>query len=143
MRPTSKIIAEFVAVFLIGALAGALVMRWSYTESQVTTFMNKTADKPEAMVARMNKRYIDEFHLTPDEMNKIQPTVLEMAQNIYQIRRQFGTDMIAALDKYHAEVAAQLTPEHRAIYEQAMADRHKILSGVLLPDQSSPSTETK
>jgi uncharacterized membrane protein len=143
MRPTRKIIAEFVAVFLIGAIAGALVMRWTFTESQVTTFMNKTADKPEAMVARMNKRYTDEHHLSPEELQKIQPTLLEMAQNIYQIRRQFGTDMIAALDKYHQQIAEQLTPEHRAAYEQAMADHRKNLSAALLPDQSSPSPETK
>jgi len=105
--------------------------------------MSKTADKPDAMVARMNKKYADEFHLTPEELQKIQPTVAEMAQNIYQIRTQFSSDIIAALDKYHQQIAEQLTPEHRAAYEQAMADRHKVLSTLLQPDQSSPGTGAK
>jgi uncharacterized membrane protein len=142
MRPSRKIIAEFVAVFLIGAVAGGLVSR-TYTDNRVTTFMSKTAEKPDAMVARMNKKYAADYHLSPDELQRIQPILTEMAQNVYQVRHQFGSDMIATLDKYHDQIAQQLTPDHRTAYEQAMADRHKNLSAILLPDQSSPSTGAK
>jgi len=41
IRPTRKIIAEFVGVFLIGAVAGGLVV-WKATDTQLTTFMSRS-----------------------------------------------------------------------------------------------------
>ena len=43
MCRTRKIVAEFVAVFLVGALAGGLVT-WSYTDTQASTFLSRAAD---------------------------------------------------------------------------------------------------
>ncbi|MCE0524049.1 MAG: hypothetical protein LV480_14170 [Methylacidiphilales bacterium] len=137
IRPTRKIVAEFVGVFLIGALAGALVT-CSLTDTQLSTFMSRAANKPDSIAARLNKKYADEFHLTPDELNRIQPIVNEMAQQMYAVRHQFGVDILATLDKYHTQIAEQLTPEHRAAYEAAMAEKRKKLNSVLLPDQGSP-----
>lgn len=142
MRPTRKIVAEFLAVFLIGALAGGLVT-WSCTDKQASTFMSRAADKPDNMVARINKKYADEFHLTPDELNRIQPIINEMAQHTYQVRHQFGQDFMTSFDKYHQEIAEQLTPEHRVAYEKAIAERRAKLSSLLLPDQSSPNEGAK
>jgi uncharacterized membrane protein len=141
MRPTRKIIADFIGVFLIGALAGGLVT-WSYTDTRLFTFMSRTND-PDSMVARINKKYADEYHLTPDELNRIQPTIKEMAQHVYQVRHRFGLDIMTTLDEYHQKIAAQLTPDHRAAYEKSIAERKKKLTSMLLPDQSSPSQETK
>jgi uncharacterized membrane protein len=144
MRTTRKIIAEFVGVFLIGAIAGGLVT-WNFSNSSVnaTVFLSNTADKPDAMLVRLNKKYVTDFHLSPEELQRIQPTLKDMAQNIYLIRHQFGADMMGALDKYHDEISAQLTPEHRADYDKAIAERHKRLSALLLPDESSPSPGAK
>jgi len=141
MRPTRKIIADFIGVFLIGALAGGLAT-WSYTDTQLSSFMTRT-NNPDIFVVRLNKKYSDEYHLTPDELNRIQPTIKEMAQHIYQVRHQFGVDVMATLDDYHQQIAAQLTPEHRAAYEKAVAERKKKLASMLLLDQSSPSQGTK
>ena len=66
----------------------------------------------------------------------------EMALNIFQVRHQFGVDIMAKLDKYHQKVAEQLTPEHRAAYEKANAERKTTLAGMLL-DQSSPPEGAK
>jgi len=137
MSLTRKIIADFVGVFLIGAVAGGLVM-WCITDKQLTTFMTNT-NNPDSMVARINKKYVDEYHLTPDELNRIQPEIKEMAQHLYQVRHQFGLDVMATLDDYHQKIAAQLTPEHRAAYEKTVADHRNRLSSLLLPDQSSPN----
>jgi uncharacterized membrane protein len=142
MRPTHKIIGDFVGVFLIGALAGGLVT-WSVTDTQLSTFMSRAAATPDSMVARIDKKYVDDYHLTPDEINRIQPTVKEMAQHLYQVRHQFGLDVMATLDEYHEKIAEQLTPEHRAAYEKAIADRRNKLNSLLLPDQSSPSQGSK
>jgi uncharacterized membrane protein len=141
MRPTRKIIAEFVGVFLIGAVAGGL-LTWSATDTQLSSFMSRTYD-PDHLITRINKKYAEEYHLSPEELNKIQPQVKEMTQQLYQTRRQFGLDVLATLDKYHQQIAEQLTPEHRDAYEKAVAARQKKLSALLLPDQSSPSGGAK
>jgi len=140
MRPTRKIVAEFVGVFLVGALAGGLLVSGT-TDTPLMSFMNKTANKPDAIVARINKKYAQDYNLSPDEIAKIQPLVQDMAQHIYQARHQFGLDIMSTLDDYHAKIAAQLTPEHRDAYEKAMADRRKTLSSVLLPDPSGSSDD--
>jgi len=141
MRLTRKIIADFIGVFLIGALAGGLVT-WSFTDTRLSTFMSRTNDGPDNMVARLNKKYADEYHWTPDEISRVQPQVKEMAQHLYQVRHKFGLDIMATLDEYHPKIAAQLTPEHRAAYEKVTAERKTKLANMLL-DQSSPSQETK
>jgi uncharacterized membrane protein len=142
MRPTHKIIAEFIGVFLIGAVAGGLVT-WSYTDTQLSTFMSRTNDPVDSIVSRITKKYADEYHLTPDELNRIQPEIKEMAQRVYQVRHQFGVDIMATLDDYHQKIAEQLTPEHRAAYEATTAERRKKLAALLLPDQSSPTEGAK
>ena len=141
MRTTRKIIVDFIGVFLIGALAGGL-LTWRATDTQLSSFMTRT-NNPDSFVVRINKKYSDEYHLTPDELSRIQPAIKEMAQHIYQVRHQFGLDVMATLDEYHQKIAAQLTPEHRAAYEKAVAERKKKLNSMLLLDQSSPSQEAK
>ncbi len=141
MRPTRKIIADFIGVFLIGALAGGLAT-WSYTDTRLSTFMSRTND-PDSMAARIDKKYADEYHLTPDEQSRIDPLTREMTRRLYQFRHQFGVDVIVTLDDYHRKIAAQLNPEHRAAYEKAIAEHEKKLTSVLLPDQSSPTQEPK
>ena len=137
MRPTSKIIAEFVGVFLIGGLAGGL-LEWSYTDTQLSTFMSRT-NSPEGLAQRLSTRYVADYHLTDEEMKKIQPDVLAMARHVYLIRHQFGIDIVATLDDYHAKIAANLTPEHRAAYEAAQAERKKKTTAMLLPDPAAQS----
>ena len=142
MRPTRKIITEFIGVFLIGAVAGGLVT-WSSTDRQLSTFMSRTNNGPDSMVARITKKYADEYHLTPDELNRIQPEIKEMAQHIYQVRHQFGVDIMATMEEYHQKIAEQLTPEHREAYEKTIAEHDKKLGSILLPDQSSPNQGSK
>ena len=115
---------------------------WCYNDTQLVSFMSRSSD-PDKLVERINKKYADEYHLTPEEMEKIRPLTKEMGQHIYQVRHQFGVDIISTLDDYHAQIAAQLTPEHRSAYEAAMAVRKKKLSAVLLTDPGSPTPASK
>ncbi len=132
MRPTRKIVAEFIGVFLIGSLAGGLVT-WSFEDTQLASFMTRTTS-PESMQARIEKKYATEYQLTPDEQKRIQPLILAMTRHIYLVRHQFGVDIISTLDDYHAKIAAQLDPEHRAAYQAAMATRKTQMTSMLLPD---------
>jgi len=142
MRLSSKITGEFVAVFLIGVAVGVLAM-WDYTDTEMTSFMTRTNDSDSVMVARINQKYIKEYNLTPDELDRIQPLVKEMAQHMSHIRHQFGIDIISTYSDYHARIAEQLTPEHRAAYEKASAERQKQLSDLLKLDQSASDQAQK
>ncbi len=165
MRLSSKITGEFIGVFLIGTLVGAMVMwDWAAVEentligltagetnldsgspapgkdgaatpdAKLSQFMSRTNDADQ-MIARINDKYRNEYHFTQEELDRIQPTVKELAEHVSQVRHQFGVDIIATLDTYHEKIAAQLTPEHRAAYEKANAEREKQISHMLLLDQ--------
>lgn len=141
MRGTRKIIAEFVGVFVIGGLAGGL-LTWSYTDRELTSFMSRTNNQ-DKLVERITKKYTDEYHFSPEELARIQPLILEMAQHVYQVRHRFSVDILAVGDEYHQKIAEQLTPEHRTVYEKAIADRRQQLTSLLQLDQTSPTPGTK
>jgi len=141
MQLSAKIVCEFAAVFLIGTVAGALIMWDCTSESELSKFMTKTNDSDSVMVARINAKYVTEYHLTPEEIDRIQPLVKEMAQKMSHIRRQFGTDIIAAYSDYHDKIAVLLTPEHRDIYLKASVERKKQLGEILKIDQTSSSDQ--
>jgi hypothetical protein len=136
MQLSRKIAGEFAAVFLIGAVVGGLVAWDCTTDTELTKFMTKTNDSDSVMVARINQKYVDEYHLTSDEIARIQPTVKEMAQKMSHIRHQFGIDIISTYGDYHDKIAEQLTPDHRAAYEKASTERKKQLSDLLKLDQN-------
>ncbi|HEX4141485.1 MAG TPA: hypothetical protein VHY09_14140 [Candidatus Methylacidiphilales bacterium] len=141
MANTRKLIAQFVGVFVIGALAGGLVS-YSLSDTSLTMAMSHW-NNADALEARINARYISDYHLTPDEMEKIKPLTKQLAQDLYKIRHQFGVDVIDTLNRDHAAIAAQLTPEHRSVYEAKMTDRTDKLSAALMGDQSSPAQGQK
>ena len=141
MANTRKLVAQFIAVFLIGAVAGGL-LTWSFSDNQLTTAMSHW-NNPDTLEARINAKYAKDYQLTPDEIEKIKPLTRQLAQDLYRIRHQFGVDIIDTLNRDHAAIAAQLTPDHRASYEAKMTDRTGKLSATLLGDQSSPAPVQK
>jgi hypothetical protein len=143
MQLSRKIAGEFAAVFLIGAVVGGLVV-WDFAaNTELKQFMTKMNDSDSVMVDRINKKYVTDYHLTPDEIAQIQPIVKEMAQRMSHIRHQFGIDIISSYADYHTQIAEKLTPEHRAAYEKASSERKKQLSDLLMLDQNPSDTGAK
>jgi hypothetical protein len=138
---TRKLITDFVVVFVLGAVVGGLVM-WSYQDTKLSSFMS-SSNNPDVLVARINAKYASDYHLSKEEIDRVQPLVKEMAQHIYQFRHQFGIDIISTLDQYHQQIADKLNPEHKAAYLAIMAERHKKMSNLLLLDPGSPTTDQK
>lgn len=133
MLPSGKIGTAFVGVFFIGALSGGLIT-WGFTDRQLSTFMSRTNDPDTVIIERINKKYVHDYNLSPDELARIQPLVKEMAQHTTQTRHQFALDIINAYEDYHAKIAAQLDPPHRDAYQKAIAKRDKELRAMLLID---------
>jgi hypothetical protein len=142
MLPSGKIGAAFVGVFLIGALSGGLVT-WSFTDKQLSTFMTNSNDPDTVIVERINKKYVHDYNLSPDELARIQPLIKAMAHHTTQIRHQFAMDFITAFEENHAKIAAQLDPPHREAYQAATAERDKELRAMLLIDAGTSDTEQK
>ena len=142
MRLSRKIAVEFAGVFVIGALAGALAM-WNFTDTELTKFMKRTNDPESVIVARINQKYTTQYHLSSEEMNRIQPLIQEMARHISQARRQFGTDILGTVENYHRQIAAELTPDHRALYLRANEERSKQISKMLLLDPQPKGPESR
>jgi hypothetical protein len=138
MLPSGKIGTAFAGVFFIGALSGGLIT-WGFTDRQLSTFMSHTNDPVPVIVDRINKKYVHDYNLSPEELARIKPMIQSMAQQITQIRHQFAVDIISAYEKNHATVAAQLDPPHRAAYEAATAKRDKELRAMLQIDASDIS----
>jgi hypothetical protein len=141
MLASPKLAAAFIGIFVVGGGVGALITQY-FEDKQLSTFFQHTSD-PDGWVAHINDKYTKQYDLTVDEQNQIKPLTKEMAQHLYQLRRQFGLDVIAALDDYHEKVAAQMTPEQRAAYEADNLARKKRMTGMLLFDESSPEQGQK
>ncbi len=134
MLLSRKITAAFAAIFIIGVLVGMLIA-WDLADTKLSDFMKKTGD-PTSMVARIDQKYSKDYQLTPDEQSRIHPLTKEMAQHLYQVRQQFGMDILATLDDYHQKIGEQMTPAQREAYDKANADRKKRMSAMLLLDQN-------
>jgi hypothetical protein len=141
MANTRKLVAQFVGVFVIGALVGGLLTN-SLSDTSLTTAMSHW-NNADSLETRINTKYANEYHLTPDEMEKIKPLTKQLAQDLYKIRHQFGVDIVDTLNRDHAAIAAQLTPEHKAAYEAKMSDVTGKINAALLGDQSSPTPGQK
>ena len=142
MLPSGKIGTAFVGVFFIGALSGGLIT-WGFTDRQLSTFMSRTNDPDTVIIERINKKYVHDYNLSPDELARIQPLVKEMAQHTTQTRHQFALDIISSYENYHAQIAAQLDPAHRDAYRAAFAKRDQELRAMLLIDAETPDQEPK
>ena len=132
LRPTRALTALFVGTFLVGGAVGAL-LDTVFQDMTLTDFLQRTSD-PAAMAARINQKYQDQYHLTPEEQKKIQPLTADMAKHLYNVRRRFGVDVISTLDDYHRRIGAQMTPDHQAAYQKANAIRRQRMTQMLLLD---------
>lgn len=140
MSYPSKIRGLFLAVFLLGALAGGVATHYyDASTQQFSQFLNKVSD-PDAATGRVLKRYAERYQLTSDEINRITPTVKNMTARAYQERCQFGTDMMSILDSSHAEIAQLLDPTHRDAYQKHWEERRKELAATLLIKTNAPPT---
>ena len=113
-----------------------------YTDTRLSRFISNTGD-PASMTARINQKYAHDFQVTPEEQQRIAPLVKEMAQQLYQERRQFGTSVLATLDAYHEKISEQMTPDQRTAYQKANDERKKWLTELLISDLPPTATDNQ
>jgi hypothetical protein len=131
MLPSRKLAAMFGCVFVLGAVAGALVSM-NFSDLRFYNFLNRTND-PASLAQRINSKLTAQYSLDADEQARIAPYTKEMAQNLYVLRHQFSTDVLDTIDASHVKIAAQMSPAHREAYEKDNLDRRKRAASMLMP----------
>src|SRR2546423_5782862 len=107
-----KLIAGFLLVFIAGGLTGAFV-------AAATTRNYFFAASHHAVAAqRMRERLKSELNLTPEQMEKISPVIDKMAAQLEGIRKDTAHRVRETFAELHRQIAADLTPEQKAKFEQ-------------------------
>jgi hypothetical protein len=140
MLSTRKLAAMFVCVFVLGGAAGAL-LTMNFGTVRFSDFLNRTND-PAALAQRIDTKLTAQYQLDTDEQARIAPPAKEMARNLYVLRHQFATDVLATIDASHQKIGAQMSPAHREAYEKDNLDRHKRAARMLMPTSTTAAGTT-
>jgi hypothetical protein len=137
MLPSRRLVATFICVFVLGAFAGGF-LSMSFADLRFYNFLNRTND-PTGFAARLDDKLAREYQLDADERTRIAPLTREMAQNLYQLRRKFASDVLATIAASHEKIAGQMTPSQRDAYQKANEDRRKRAVSMLMPETAPAS----
>jgi len=129
-----KVALAFLAVFLIGGVAGGLVAI-NFSDLRFSKFLHRAND-PAAMTARISQKLAEEYHLDQDQQARIAPLTREMAERLHSLRQQFGNDVLDTLDAYHRKVADQMTPQQREAYATINEERRRRAAAMLLDNST-------
>ena len=116
-----KVILAFTGIFLAGILVGGLVtLRWGRNFAQ-------RQPMGEQYGPQLMRRLVTQLDLTPAQQEKIKPIVDQAAEELHQLRRTTQRASAAVLVRMQGEIAAQLTPEQKAKFdEQVSKQRERI-----------------
>ncbi len=138
--PSRKLAAMFACVFVLGAVAGALVSM-NFYDLRFYNFLNRTND-PASLAQRIDTKLTAQYNLSAEEQARIAPQAKEMAQNLYLLRQQFASDVLHSIDASHVKIAAQMDPAHREAYLKDNLDRRKRAASMLMPTNAAPPAGT-
>ncbi|MEO6005898.1 MAG: hypothetical protein ABIZ04_25985 [Opitutus sp.] len=136
MNQRLKVILIFTGVFIAGAVSGGpLAMR----------FMRP--DRPEwrrGLRLQVMERLEEELGLTAEQKNRVQPVVLRAQEETQRLRRENIKNIAVVMDRMHAEISAELTPEQRVKLEdmrKRFRERAERVRGEFRDQDRPPSTD--
>lgn len=117
MNKPWKVVLVFIAVFLAGGLCGSAI-----------TLRVMKGPRPEGrppfrveIMGRLEKN----LDLTEAQKEKIRPIVQRTQEEAQRLRRENVKDLAAVMERMHAELAAELTPEQRVKLEEMRKKFHE------------------
>ena len=121
MNKPWKVILAFTGIFVAGLLVGGLVtLRWGRNIVQRMPMGERFA--PQLM-----ERLAKDLDLTPDQQARLKPIIDRENEELRQLRRTAQRTTAAVLVRLESEIAAVLTPEQKAKFdEQVKARREKM-----------------
>jgi Spy/CpxP family protein refolding chaperone len=111
MNQRWKVILVFTGVFLAGAVCGgpvaARLLRTGRSEW-----------RPGNMRLQVMERLEHELKLTDAQKERVRPLVLRAQEETQHMRRENIRNIAIVMDRMHAEISAELTPEQRIKLEE-------------------------
>lgn len=116
-----KTIVSVVLVFILGAVAGALVTHRIYQQKIENIMKNEPRTRSEFIVQRLNH----ELHLDTTQLEQLRVIIKDTHTEIKNVRKQFRPQMDEILARSQDKVRAILRPDQLTKYEKIMAERRK------------------
>lgn len=116
-----KSIVSVVVVFLLGALAGALVTHTLYQRK----FDDVIRGEPRTMREFVVRRLSHELHLDPSQVEQLRAIIRETHAEMRNVRRQFRPQTEEILARSQDRVRALLRPDQLEKYERIIAERKR------------------
>ena len=108
MNQPWKVILAFAGVFLAGVICGGPLLDWVRERSE--------AKRP-PFAERTMRRFENELNLTEVQKGRIEPILLRTQTQWRQFRQENVRNLMGVIDRMHADIAAELTPEQRTKLE--------------------------
>ncbi len=116
-----RTITSIVIVFLLGALAGALVTHKIYQLRMDNLLKGEPGSMREFILHRMNH----ELHLDPHQQEQVRAILQETHAEIRNVRKQFRPQTEEILARSQEKIRALLRPDQREKYEKIIAERKR------------------
>ena len=116
-----KAIVSVLFVFLLGALAGALVTHKIYQQKMENIIRDEPRTMREVIVQRLNHA----LHLDATQLEQLRTIVKETRSEMKDLRKQIKPQMEEVLDRSQSEVREILHPDQLEKYDQIISERKK------------------
>ncbi|HTO02118.1 MAG TPA: hypothetical protein VL069_00385 [Opitutus sp.] len=136
MNQPWKVVLAFVGVFLAGVICGGPLLDWVRERSD--------ANRP-PFAERTMRRFEKELKLTVAQKEKIEPVLLRTQTQWRQFRQENVRNLMGVIDRMHADIEVELTPEQRVKLEaisNEFRSRAERFRG-RIRDQESPPAGSK
>lgn len=116
-----KAIVSIIAVFLLGALAGAIVAQRIYQQRIEGIIRGEPRTTKEFIVRRLNR----ELHLDAAQLEQLKAIVQETHTEMRNVRKRFRPQLEEILARSQDKIRAILRPDQLERYEKIVAERKK------------------
>jgi len=117
-----KVILYLTAIFLIGAVAGAV---GGYTAARQKPFRPPPPPRFEDMATHIRNRYQTKLELTPEQLSKINPLIDGHCADFKAMQKEGMEKMSKLTEKFNQQLAEQLTPEQKVKFEAIEKERRE------------------
>lgn len=116
-----KAIASVIFVFLLGALAGALVTHAVYRQKVENIIKDEPGTMREVIVQRLSRK----LNLDATQLEQVRAIVKETHAEMKNVRKQIRPQIDEILTRSQTKVRAILHPDQLEKYEKILAERKK------------------
>ncbi|MCX7886346.1 MAG: hypothetical protein N3B01_03685 [Verrucomicrobiae bacterium] len=116
-----KVILGVTAVFLLGALAGALLMHRIYQKRIRSYVRNQAAVSSEWIVRQMSRQ----LKLTAEQREKLLPVINDTRRRLNEIRVESEPKIRETFQDMERQIREILTPEQRDKFDKLSAEHKK------------------